>query len=209
MRSSSVLATIACVIALVLTAGPAISSAAAIDDKYSVYAIGDSVMLGAQPCLENRGYVVDARGSRNAAAVPAELPARQSLPGQVVIHTGTNGGADRADLDAIMEAIGHKRQVIWLTVQLPDGTSRYTFEEETNRAIRAMPRRYANAHLADWNAASDAHPGWTWGDGIHLTPDGCRGYTRMIATVRLQILRDTVQYVPMGPPRAAAMGGLD
>lgn len=170
----------------------------------AVLAIGDSVMLGAQPCMEARGYDVDALGSRQASGAESALRAAAPLPPQVIVHTGTNGGADRSDLAAIMDAIGRGPDVIWVTIQLPDGTSRYTFEESTNRAIRSMPRRYPNAFVADWNALSDEHPGWTWGDGIHLTPDGCRGYTRMLARA-LREAAQTHHYVPMGRPLASGI----
>ena len=102
-------------------------------------AVGDSVMLGAQPCLERRGFHVDAQGSRNVRAVPPELGRYRPLPDIVVVHAGTNGGAERWQFDAIMDTIGRKRQVVFVTVQLPDGTPRYTFEASTNKAIRALP----------------------------------------------------------------------
>lgn len=164
-----------------------------------VFAIGDSVMLGAEPCLENHGYDVDARGSRRVAAVAQELAAKATLPRQVIVHTGTNGGADPPDLDKVMRVVGSRQQIIWVTVQLPDNTGRYTFEESTNAAIRALPRLYPNAHVADWNALSNDHPGWTWGDGIHLTPDGCRGFARMVANEVRHVEILTEHYVPMRP----------
>lgn len=162
-------------------------------------AVGDSVMLGAQPCLERRGFHVDAQGSRNVRAVPPELGRYRPLPDIVVVHAGTNGGAERWQFDAIMDTIGRKRQVVFVTVQLPDGTPRYTFEASTNKAIRALPRRYPNAHVADWQALSDEHPRWLGGDGIHLTPDGCTGYARMVADAERRVIILTNPYVPMGP----------
>jgi hypothetical protein len=166
-------------------------------DPRQVFAIGDSVMLGAKSCLQDRGYTVDAQGSRQAWAVAEELRSASLLPRQIVIHTGTNGGATRKEIRRIVQAIGPLHEVVLLTVQLPNGTTRYTFEDSTNRAIRAIADRYPNVHVADWNEASDRHPGWTWGDGIHLTPKGCLGFTRVVT----KALRDATwlpyPYFPM------------
>lgn len=174
-------------------------------DGPDVFAIGDSVMLGAVGCMEARGWDVDALGNRQVTGAEWQLRAAGRLPAQVVVHAGTNGGADRGDLAAIMRTIGRGHDVVWLTIQLPDGTSRYTFEESTNEAIRALPDRFPNAYVADWNQASDEHPEWTGGDGIHLTVAGCRGYTRLIART-LRDAWETHHYVPMGRPLAAGNG---
>jgi len=146
----------------------------------AVFAIGDSVMLGARPCLQQRGYVVDAQGSRQVLAGAQTLAAMNSLPRWVVTHFGTNGGLDDSGLDAVMEVLGSQRHVIMMTVQLPDGTDRYTFEARTNDAIRRMPARYPNVQVVDWNKASSTHPEWTWADGIHLTPSGCKAFAALL-----------------------------
>lgn len=156
-------------------------------------------MLGAQGCMEKHGYDVDALGSRRVAAVAQELRAKSDLPPQVIVHTGTNGGAHLVDLRAVMRVLGPSHQVIWVTVQLPDNTGRYTFEASTNEAIRSLPRLYANAYVADWNAMANTHPRWTGGDGIHLTRDGCRGYAQVVASEVNQVLLLTEHYVPMRP----------
>ncbi len=167
------------------------------DDRPRAFAVGDSVRRGARSCLQKRGYRVAARGSRQASAANLVLRSHKHLPAQVIVHTGTNGGAHRSDLARIMRTVGAGHDVIWVTVQLPDDTSRYTFEDATNEAIRSMPHRFPNAFLADWNLLSDRHPGWTWGDGIHLTSKGCYGYARMIARA-VRTAQLSHHYVPMG-----------
>lgn len=193
---------LACAVAalLALTTAADASAAARSDRGGSVLTIGDSVMLGAQPCLEDRGYQVDAVGSRNVATVAQILGSMADLPDEVVVHSGTNGGADRRDLDAVMAAVGPSRQVVFLTTQLPDGTTRYTFEESTNEAIRRLPGRYPNVHVADWNALSNRKPGLTGGDGIHLTPDGCRAFARLVARTLRAIPDLPNAYYPMRAP---------
>lgn len=146
----------------------------------AVFAIGDSVMLGARSCMQERGYVVDAKGSRQVTSGTQTLAEMSAIPRWVVTHFGTNGGLDDRDLDAVMAVLGPRRHVVMLTVQLPDGTQRYTFEASTNEAIRRMPNRYPNVQVVDWNSASNRHPEWTGGDGIHLTPSGCRAFTALL-----------------------------
>lgn len=149
--------------------------------------IGDSVMLGAEPCLERLDrdidvdVDVDAKGNRQiGAGIQLMRSTSRSAAGIIVVHLGTNGGVRTQDVDAFMDAAGQERGVIWLTVQLPDDTDRYTFEESSNRAIRAVPRRYRNARLIDWNAISDRNPSYFWADGIHLTPQGCEAYAQLV-----------------------------
>lgn len=148
------------------------------------FALGDSVMLGAKPCLQPLRWVVDTKGSRQADAGAEVLLAKRSrLPRVVVVHLGTNGGIVREQFDRIMAILGPRRTVVWVTIQLPE-TSRYTKEDSSNRVIRLGVKRYRNARLADWNALSYPHRRtWMWGDGIHLTPTGCRNFARIVDSV--------------------------
>ncbi len=151
-----------------------------------VFALGDSVMLGARPCLRAAGYRVDALGSRQpAAGVRVLTAARDSgrLPKNVLVHLGTNGGMRETTISTVMKTVGAGRTVVWATIQLPNDRSMYTFEQRTNTAIKAAVRTYRNAVLLDWNALSGRHPGYTWGDGIHVTPSGCRAYAKAVTAV--------------------------
>lgn len=146
-----------------------------------VLAVGDSVMLGAQRCLEKAGITVDAMGNRridSGITSLAGLAAR--LPERVVVHLGTNGGLQGRDLDRLMAVLGPTRQVTLITIQLPDDPSRYTYEARTNAAIARIPHRYPNAYVLDWNRLSDRVDGLVGGDHIHLTGAGCTAYAAMI-----------------------------
>jgi hypothetical protein len=150
-----------------------------------VYAIGDSVMLGAQPCLERLGYAVDAQGSRSVRAglLALALAKRERrLPSWVVVHLGTNGGVTWQDIDAILDLLGPTRQVVLTTVQLPNDPTRYTFETSSNLALHSAALRHANVRIADWHAMSDRYPGMVWSEGIHLTPMGCWAYADLVRT---------------------------
>ena len=149
-----------------------------------IFAIGDSVMMGARTCLEARRYTVDAVGSRQISAGIDTLKVRRaSLPNRVVVHLGTNGGAYPADLDRVVKAIGKRRLIIFVTIQLPNNYSRYTFEERTNAAIRALPERYDNVRVFDWNAITNNRPHLFWADGFHVRPEGCATYAKRLDNI--------------------------
>jgi len=147
-----------------------------------VFAFGDFFFLSTAPCLEAKGFEVDAVSGRRVTDAAAELTRlRPDLPGAVLLHLGANGGAAPADLDRIMEILGPDRIVVWSTIQLPDD-DRYTFEAETNAAISALPRKYPNARIVSWNALSLTNPTWVNADGS-LTAAGCEAFANFAETV--------------------------
>ena len=177
-------ALIATLIATVVTAPARPVTAGEPFYRGPVFAIGDSVMMGARTCIEPRRYRVDALGSRQIAAGTEVLRTRvDRLPQRVVVHLGTNGGAYPEDFDRIVRILGRERTIVFVTIQLPNDYSRYTFEERTNAAIRALPERHPNVRVFDWNAASNTRPGWFWADGFHVRPEGCAAYARLLDRV--------------------------
>jgi lysophospholipase L1-like esterase len=149
-----------------------------------VLAYGDSILILADTCLTTRGFSVDSQGSRRVKAGPADLQQYGAkIPDRVLIHLGTNGGATAADFEAIMEVLGTQRIVTFVTIQLPDDYSRYTFENRTNEVIRALPERYPNVRVFDWNAASETRPDWLYEDGYHPNLEGCDAYARLAENV--------------------------
>jgi len=149
-----------------------------------IFAIGDSVMLGARRCLPPLGITADPLGNRQAyqgAAVLLGMRAR--LPHVVIVHLGTNAGIDDAGIDTIMKIIGPNRTVVWVTLQLRNDYTRYRYEDSSNLAIRQLLLRFPNARVADWNAYTEVHRGLVGGDGIHLTRPGCAAYAHLIDSV--------------------------
>lgn len=145
-----------------------------------ILAYGDSILILAEDCLVDRGITVDSEESRQVEAGHDELLAYgDALPERVLIHLGTNGGADAADYDAIMEILGPDRVVVFATIQLPDDYERYTFEDSTNEQIVALAQRYPNARIFDWHSVSDLNPDWLYDDGFHPNPEGCEAYARL------------------------------
>jgi len=172
------------------TPEPGPSNRAVIRYRGPILAIGDSVMLG------QLGYQVDAQGNRRMSTGIDLLRSGQP-PARVVVHLGTNGGIQPRDLDRLMAILGPNRAVFLVTIQLPDDTTRYSFEERTNAAVVRTPHRYPNAYVINWNRLSDQVEGLVGGDHIHLTVKGCTEYAALV---------DRLARSDIGPP--ARPGGV-
>jgi hypothetical protein len=145
-----------------------------------VKAVGDSVLLGAKPCLRGTDVMVSAAENRTmseGAALIEQKAAASQLPPRILVALGTNGPFGFKALDRFMRAAGPDRSVYWVTVELPP-TEQYAYEDAVNQRLRAMPGRWPNAHVIDWNASvltEGLYP-----DGIHLNPDGCQAYANLV-----------------------------
>ena len=85
-----------------------------------MFAIGDSVMLGAKGALQQKipGIIVDAVVSRQFAHAISVLQFYKDnglLPPIVVVHLGTNGRFGDGEFDTMMATIGDDRQAYFLT----------------------------------------------------------------------------------------------
>jgi hypothetical protein len=155
-------------------------------DPGPVFAIGDSVMLGAARELgQALGNVeVNAAVSRqvsNAIAVLQWRSDQGTLPQTVVVHMGTNGTFTAKQFDQMMRPLANVPRVIFLNVKVPRA-----WETPNNKVITEGVARYPNAMLVDWFAATDRRPELFSKDGVHLQPEGRRLYAAMIAeAVRL------------------------
>ena len=157
--------------------------------------VGDSVMLGALPALQEAlpGCVVDAKVSRqlwDGYAVLDALEAGGQLGSIVVVALGTNGPFSVEDGQGIVDRIGPERQIYWVTAY---GTH-LGWQEQSNDSIRALAAQNANVTLVDWASAASQNPAWLYSDGIHLQGDGQRAYAALI--------RDALGYTPPPPPES-------
>jgi lysophospholipase L1-like esterase len=137
-------------------------------------------MLGAAPALAARvrPLHLDAVESRQAYALLDDITAQHAaaaLAPIVVIHTGTNGIIDPAQLTRTLTLLRDRHRVILLTDKVPRD-----WEAPNNHTLRAAARRFGNVTLLDWHSISTAHPGWFWNDGIHLNPTGAAAYAQLI-----------------------------
>jgi peptidoglycan/LPS O-acetylase OafA/YrhL len=155
------------------------ATASAAPPTESMTAIGDSVMLGALPDLQQAfpGAAVDAVEGRQAAEVFAivdSLIAKGRLGNIVVLQTGTNGTIDPAVLDTVLSKLVG-RKVVLLNVHVPR-----PWQNADNAILAQAVRANGKVTLVDWNAAASAHPQWLWDDGVHLRSAGAQQYTDLI-----------------------------
>jgi len=146
-----------------------------------VGAIGDSVMIGAAPALQQAidGIEIDASTSRQVAPGIVTLRERRAagqLGDVVVVHLGNNGTFTARQFDETMQALEGVRRVVFVTVKVPR-----PWEGQNNAVLAAGVARYPNAVLADWQAASAGRPDYFAADGIHLGANGARAYAGLIA----------------------------
>jgi hypothetical protein len=137
--------------------------------------IGDSVMLGAEDQLRDRGIRVDAavsRQFRDAVGIVRRLKADGKLRRTLILHLGTNGVLiDPADCDRISEIAGPRRTVHLVTVKIPR-----TYRDVQNDRLAACALRHANTVLVDWYRHSRGHRSWFADDGYHLSATGRTRY---------------------------------
>ena len=170
--------TLVAVVVVLAVVGSADAAAAIPSGRY---AIGDSVMLGAKPALQARGFVVDVKKSRqfyHAVGIVKRKKANGLLRRKIVIHLGTNGVLIQAsDCDRIARLAGSHRRVFLVTVTGP--TKYPKIRKAQNIRMRACADRHRNTLLIDWYAYSRGHGAWFY-DGMHLTRKGRRAYAALL-----------------------------
>jgi len=153
-----------------------------------VTAIGDSVMLDAQPALEADipGIDVEAAVSRQwdeGVALVQQLKSEDRLGAIVVIDLGTNGPVSPQQFTDMMNALSGASRVVFVTVHLP---SSYTWSESVNATLEQGVPRYPRDRLADFNKLADKNPQWFYSDGVHMQIGGA-GAQAMASLIRSQI----------------------
>jgi ribosomal protein L24E len=161
-----------------------------------VTAVGDSVMLDAQPDLtaDIPNVDVNAVVSRQwdtGVALVQQLRAEDSLGATIVVDLGTNGPVDSAQFQAMMSALSGATLVVFVTVHLP---SSYSWWQSVNETLEAGVPHYADARIADFNALADQNPQWLGSDGVHM-PIGGTGAQAM-ASLITSTIRAAEGHVP-------------
>jgi peptidoglycan/LPS O-acetylase OafA/YrhL len=162
--------------------------------KFDVFALGDSVMLGSAKKLSAQGLVVDAvksRQVREGLQVINYYTSIGQLGDNVVIHLGTNGSTTTETFHQLIEPMAAVPRVVVLTVRVPGRP----YQEANNAIINALPARFPNVTVVDWFSLSEDKKSWFAGDGIHLNGVGQDAYVAAI----LAALGRT----PVAPPTTA------
>ncbi len=146
----------------------------------TVTVIGDSVLLGAAPALDEAlpGAVLDAEVGRqfwSAAAVIEGLRERGALGDVVVLHLGANGPFTGEQFQAVMDALDGVPAVVFVNVTVPR-----RWESEVNDALAKRIADLPGVSLADWNALSADQADYFAADGVHLTTSGRDAYATLL-----------------------------
>jgi hypothetical protein len=153
-----------------------------------VTAIGDSVMIDAQPALEAdiSGIDVQAAVSRQwdtGIALAQQLRSEDRLGAIVVIDLGTNGPVSSQQFAAMMSVLSGASRVVFVTVHLPPS---YTWSQSVNATLEQGVRNYPRDRIADFNKLADKNPQWFYSDGVHM-PIGGPGAQAMAGIIKAQI----------------------
>lgn len=152
-------------------------------ETISVTMVGDSVMLGAAPSIQEAlpDCVIDAKVSRQitqADDVLDSLEQQNTLHQTVVIALGTNGPFGTDVGQELIDRLGNDRTVYWVTVY----GSELSWQEDSNTTIRELADANENVHIIDWAQTASGHTEWFYSDGIHLNAEGREAYTQMVLT---------------------------
>jgi hypothetical protein len=171
-------ATVPPTIAPVMT--PAVETSQANTLTY-VMAIGDSVMLGATRELAQAmgSLTIDAAIGRHVGSVIDIVRERREaglLSEVIVVHVGNKGLFNAKKLDEMLTEMADRRRVIVVNLKVPRA-----WQDPNNAVLAEGIKRYPNAVLVDWYAATADHPEYFWDDGMHLRPEGARLFAQLIA----------------------------
>jgi hypothetical protein len=153
-----------------------------------VTAIGDSVMLDAQPDLEAdiHGIDVEAMVSRqwdDGVALAQQLKSEGRLGGIVVIDLGTNGPVTPQQFANMMSVLAGASRVVFVTIHLPPS---YSWWQSVNATLEHGVPKYPRDKLADFNKLADENPQWFGPDGIHM-PIGGAGAQAMAKLIKSKL----------------------
>jgi hypothetical protein len=154
-------------------------AASQISDQ-QVTAIGDSVMLGAEPYLKKSivHLSIDCklgRQFREAFTTINDLSQQGKLNHYVVIELGTNGPFTPEQMDEMIALIGKQRKIILVNTRVPR-----PWEATVNQVIQKTDEAHDNVISVDWHRASEDQRSYIGDDGVHLSVTGAKKYTELI-----------------------------
>lgn len=145
-----------------------------------VTAIGDSVMIDAQPYLRKDlpGIVVDGKVGRQMYELPsvlAGLKSKGELGSRVIIELGTNGPFTKGQLLSLMNALRGAQQIILVNTRVPR-----PWQDVVNQTLAEVSAHSKNTTLVDWYDASAGHNSYFYPDGVHLNPAGSQVFAALV-----------------------------
>lgn len=145
-----------------------------------LFAIGDSVLKGAQAHLEKviPGIRIDAAVGRQASQglkVVKEWRAAGGKAQTVLVHLGTNGYITESQYRALLAELADRERVLLVNVHVPK-----PWMKPNNEIIARMAADFPNVRVIDWKALSAAYPAFFGKDDTHLTVKGIRALSAQI-----------------------------
>ncbi|WP_259310962.1 acyltransferase family protein [Capillimicrobium parvum] len=142
-------------------------------------AVGASVMLAAQPALQERfgpKARIDAAVGRQATDILGRLEAYRregTLPETVVVQMGENGPIWSADVERLKAALKGVKRVVLVNVRVPR-----SWQAQVNATLDEAVKHWPQARVANWYGASgDAALLY---DQAHPDPAGQVVYARVV-----------------------------
>lgn len=150
------------------------------DTQRRVFALGDSVMLGAARRMQEAFGDIDidahtARPFKEGLATARERRDHGLLGEVVIVHLGNNGPVSAAQFGELLDALSGVERVVLVNLRVPRN-----YEQANNALFRAASAGRPNVVLVDWNAASVRRPGVLDLDGIHLRTTGVATYVDLL-----------------------------
>jgi peptidoglycan/LPS O-acetylase OafA/YrhL len=148
----------------------------------TVFALGDSVMLGAEEELQEvfgEAIKVDAIKARSWTNGIETLRARFSggvVDDIVIVHLGYNGPVNSEMLDALIEATNGARRVYFVTIRIDR-----RWEPRINELIRERADNDPTVRVIDWKTLADSNRDLLGRDNIHLSTEGQLVYAELVA----------------------------
>jgi peptidoglycan/LPS O-acetylase OafA/YrhL len=145
-----------------------------------VFAVGDSVMLGAARHLRTPGtqMTIDAVVGRQASAavdVLEQLKASGEKPEVVLVHIGNNGTLRDRQFEEMLKLLKDVPNVVFVNTKVPR-----RWQDPNNAVISAGVKRHSHVTMVDWLEFSKGHPEWFRSDGYHLQPVGAEAYASLL-----------------------------
>lgn len=146
-----------------------------------ITAIGDSVILGAEPYLKKSlpGIIIDGelgRQMNQAQDVVIRLKTEGKLGSCVIIELGSNGPFKMEEFRTLLTSLGDMKQIVIVNTRVPK-----RWQDTVNSDLAEAAAEFPQATLVDWYAASQGKESYFYGDGVHLSPQGAECYASLIS----------------------------
>lgn len=147
----------------------------------TVYAIGDSVMLGAVEELQaafGTAIQIDALKARSWDNGVETLRQRYAIGLRddiVVVHLGHNGPVNATMLDELVRAAPDAARIYILTIKIDR-----RWEGTVNTLIRGHAASETRVRVIEWKSLAESDRNLLARDNVHLSPEGQRQYSELV-----------------------------